>query len=60
MKIGEPSSANKHRFSKFPKTRKAPSTKMPRGLGTTGFVVNSIVSRLVKKTSKKCNFFDVK
>ncbi|MBR8693026.1 hypothetical protein CBF41_06680 [Bacillus velezensis] len=57
---GDPPSANKHRFSKFRKQQKAPSANLPRGLGTTGFVVDFIVSRLVKKTSGKCNFFELK
>ncbi|PAD57590.1 hypothetical protein CHH92_24470 [Bacillus sonorensis] len=54
---GAPSSANKHRFSKFPKTQNTLSTDLPRGLDMTGFVVTFIIACLVKKTSIKLQFF---
>ncbi|PSS49564.1 hypothetical protein CHCC14566_0551 [Bacillus licheniformis] len=54
---GAPSSANKHRFSKFPKTQRTLPAHLPRGLDMTGFVVTFIIACLVKKTSIKLQFF---
>lgn len=48
---GDPPSVNKHRFSKFRKQQKG-SSALPIRLGTTGFVVDFIVSRLAKKQAK--------
>ncbi|KSW07164.1 hypothetical protein AR443_04035 [Bacillus velezensis] len=56
MENGDPPSVNKHRFSKFRKQQKASSANLPRRLDTTGFMIDSIVSRLMKKTSKKSTF----
>ncbi|AWD15490.1 hypothetical protein BXO87_14955 [Bacillus sp. GZB] len=53
---GDPPSVNKHRFSKFRKQQKAPSANLPRGLDTTGFMIDFIVSRLVKKQAKNVLF----
>ncbi|TWM71900.1 hypothetical protein CHCC14688_1170 [Bacillus licheniformis] len=41
---GAPSSANKHRFSKFPKTQRTLPAYLPRGLDMTGFVVAFIIA----------------
>ncbi|TWL90667.1 hypothetical protein CHCC15292_1348 [Bacillus licheniformis] len=41
---GAPSSANKHRFSKFPKTKRTLPANSPRGLDMTGFVVAFIIA----------------
>ncbi|MBB4873446.1 5-methylcytosine-specific restriction endonuclease McrA [Bacillus velezensis] len=48
---GDPPSVNKQSFSKFRKQQKG-SSALPIRLGTTGFVVDFIVSRLAKKQAK--------
>ncbi|RPK18088.1 hypothetical protein EH2_03398 [Bacillus subtilis] len=41
---------------KVPEKQNTLPAKLPRGLDTTGFVVDSIVSRLVKKQAKNAIF----